>query len=341
MLSLGKASLWPLPARLAGAALMALLAAMLLYLAWLDGLVSALQAAQGEERGLRATWLQAQARAARLPAWREQRRQARAELASLELQLPDSQQMAALLSAIHEAARSRGLQSVLFKPGAPQPQAHYVALPLAIELRGGFHAMGQLLADLARLPRIVTVHGLTLTTDKDGALLLDAVLRAYRLPDAAERAAQTAASPPLPTSTMAWHRAAAFMPRPYDAAALADPFGMLPVAPQAVPGGVAGPDVRRPREPLESVALSAISMVGSVRQGGRLSALLLAGQRVHAVAVGQHLGQDHGVVTDISEQALQYRELLREADGVWRERRGSLALQKAGEAGKAAREGEQ
>lgn len=95
-------------------------------------------------------------------------------------------------------------------------------------------------------------------------------------------------------------------------------------------GGVAGPDPRRVREPLESVALPAIRMVGSVQQDGRLNALLLAGQRVYRVAVGQHLGQDHGVVTDISEQAVQYRELLREADGPWRERRGSLTLQVAG-----------
>ncbi|KAB8063773.1 hypothetical protein GCN75_16060 [Janthinobacterium violaceinigrum] len=116
------------------------------------------------------------------------------------------------------------------------------------------------------------------------------------------------------------------------AAALADPFGALP--PASAPGqrsSVAGPDPRRVREPLESVPLPAISMVGSVQQAGRLSALLLAGQRVYRVAVGQYLGPDHGLVTQVSEQALQYRELLQDAGGGWRERRGSLSLQKTGE----------
>lgn len=333
MLSLKTASLWPLPARLACAALAATLVAALLHLAWLDGLRAALQVAQGEQARLRAAYLSAQAKAKQLPQWRAQQRQAGAELALLEQQLPDQQAMALLLTQINAAGQSRGLQFSLFKPGAARPQAPYVALPIALQLRGGYHAMGALLADLARLPRIVTVHELALTLGKDRLLTLDAVLQAYRLPAAGELAAQAALAPKAdaPAAAPAWRPLAAVAPYPYAAASLADPFAALP--PAGAPGqrgAVAGPDPRRVREPLESVALPAISMVGSVQQDGRLSALLLAGQRVYRVAVGQYLGQDHGVVTDISQQAVQYRELLREADGPWRERRGSLALQVAG-----------
>lgn len=333
MLSLKTASLWPLPARLACAALAGTLVAALLHLAWLDGLGAALQVAQGEQARLRDDYRAAQARASQLPQWRAQQRQAGAELALLEQQLPDQQAMALLLTQINDAGQSRGLQFSLFKPGAARPQAPYVALPIAIQLRGGYHAMGALLADLARLPRIVTVHELALTLGKDRLLTLDAVLQAYRLPEAGELAAQAALAPKAgaPVAAPAWRPLAAVAPHPYAAAALADPFAALP--PAGAPGqrgAVAAPDPQRVREPLESVALPAISMVGSVQQDGRLSALLLAGQRVYRVAVGQYLGQDHGMVTDISQQAVQYRELLREADGPWRERRGSLAMQVAG-----------
>lgn len=336
MLSLKTASLWPLPVRLACAALGGMLVAALLHLAWLDGLMVAVRLAQGEEDRLRADYLAAQARASQLPQWRAQQRQAGAELALLEQQLPDQQAMAVLLTDINAAGQSRGLQFSLFKPGAARPQVPYVALPIAIQLRGGYHALGALLADLARLPRIVTVHEVALTLGKDRLLTLDAVLQAYRLPEAGERAAQAAllSKAGAPAAAPAWRPLAAVAPQPYEAAALADPFNALPPAP-AQRGAVAGPDPRRVREPLESVALPAISMVGSVQQDGRLSALLLAGQRVYRVAVGQYLGQDHGMVTDISEQAVQYRELLREADGPWRERRGSLALQVAGAGAKA------
>ncbi|KAB8059758.1 type 4a pilus biogenesis protein PilO [Janthinobacterium sp. FT14W] len=341
MLSLKSASLWPLPVRLACAALAATLAAVLLYAAWLAGLMAAAQVAQGEEDRLRAAYLSAQARAKQLPQWRAQQRQAGAELALLEQQLPDPQAMAALLTDINAAGQSRGLQFSLFKPGAARPQAPYVALPIAVQLRGGYHAMGALLADLARLPRIVTVHELALNIGKDRLLTLDAVLQAYRLPDAGERAAQAAlpSAAGAPGAVPAWRPLAAAVPYPYEAAALADPFGALP--PASAPGqrgSVAGPDPRRAREPLESVPLPAISMVGSVQQDGRLSALLLAGQRVYRVAAGQYLGPDHGLVTQVSEQALQYRELLQDAGGGWRERRGSLSLQKTGEAKAGVRE---
>ena len=331
MARLIKAALWPLPARLAGAALCAALVAALLHLLWLDGLSAAVHSAQGEESRLRAAYLQSRARAGQAPYWREQRRLAGAELAGLEQQLADRQHMAVLLSDINAAGQARGVHFTLFKPGAPQPQASIVALPIAVQLRGTYHAMGELMADLARLPHIVTVHELALTAGKDGVLTLDAVLYAYRLPDAQERAA-LARLPPTPASgrqaPLAWQALPDFVPRAYAGSGLPDPFAPSLPAP-AGHGGVAGPDPRRPREPLESVAMPALSMVGSVRLAGRLSALLLAGQRVHRVEVGQHLGQDHGVVTDISEQAVQYRELLREADGPWRERRGSLGLQVA------------
>ena len=333
MLSLKTASLWPLPARLACATLAGTLVAALLHAIWLEGLMAAVQVAQGEEGRLRAGYLAAQARASQLPQWRAQRRQAGAELAQLEQQLPDQQAMAVLLTDIDAAGQSRGLQFSLFKPGAARPQTPYVALPIAIQLRGGYHAMGALLGDLARLPRIVTVHELALTLGKDRLLTLDAVLQAYRLPDAGERAAQAALAPQAASPAATWRPLAAVAPQPYAAAALADPFGALPAA--SAPGQhgrVAGPDPGRVREPLESIALPAISMVGSVQQEGRLSALLLAGQRVYRVAVGQYLGPDHGRVTQISEQALQYKELLPEAGGGWRERHGSLSLQRPGDA---------
>ncbi|APA70469.1 hypothetical protein [Janthinobacterium sp. 1_2014MBL_MicDiv] len=84
MLSLKKASLWPLPARLSAVALVAALAAALLHFVWLDGLFAAVHAADGEEARLRSAYQLARIRAGQLPAWRERQRQAGAELAKLE-----------------------------------------------------------------------------------------------------------------------------------------------------------------------------------------------------------------------------------------------------------------
>ena len=341
MSSLKQMALWPRYMRLACAALLAALLLALAWLAQLGELVARWQAAQAQTQALRAAHGQAQARADQLPRLRAQLKDVAATLASLEQQLPRQQEMAALLSAINQAGLARGLRFELFKPGVPAPQAHYVAMPIAIRVRGGYHAIGAFMADLAHLPRIVTVHGLTLSSGKEGPPTLDAVLRAYRLPDAQEqqamdnskpakgaaRAAKASTPPPRPLVP--------FVPRDYSASDLPDPFGAAG-SERPASAGVAAPDPRRVREPLESVALAGMAMVGSLRQHGRLDALLLANGRLYRVAAGQYLGPDHGVVTAISEQAIAYREVAQDAGGAWRERRGSLALQVAGAAVKEA-----
>lgn len=334
MPNLKQAVSWPRSVRLACAALLAALTLALAWLAQLASLAARLQAAQAQESELRAASVQAQARVGQLPRLRERRQAAAATLATLEQQLPQQQEMASLLSDINQAGLARGLQFELFRPGAPEPQTHYVAMPIAIRVRGGYHAVGAFAADLARLPRIVTIDGLKFNSNKEGPPTLDAVLRAFRLPDAQEQAAQQAALARAKVKPPSRPVAAAplpeFVPRDYSASDLPDPFGnAAPAAGQAA-GGVAAPDLHRVREPLENVALSAIAMVGSVQQHGRIDALLQAGQRLHRVTTGQRLGHDHGVVTQISEQALAYREVAQDAGGVWRERRGSLALQVAG-----------
>lgn len=345
MSSLKQMALWPRYMRLACAALLAALLLALAWLAQLGELVARWQAAQAQTQALRAAHGQAQARADQLPRLRAQLKDVAATLASLEQQLPRQQEMAALLSAINQAGLARGLRFELFKPGVPAPQAHYVAMPIAIRVRGGYHAIGAFMADLACLPRIVTVHGLTLSSGKEGPPTLDAVLRAYRLPDAQEQQAMAASKPAREAKEASAAKAPPrplapfvpllpFVPRAYSASDLPDPFGAGSERPASA--GVAAPDPRRVREPLESVALAGMAMVGSLRQHGRLDALLLANGRLYRVAAGQYLGPDHGVVTAISEQAIVYREVARDAGGAWRERRGSLALQVAGAAVKEA-----
>ena len=262
MSSLKQMALWPRYMRLACAALLAALLLALAWLAQLGELVARWQAAQAQTQALRAAHGQAQARADQLPRLRAQLKDVAATLASLEQQLPRQQEMAALLSAINQAGLARGLRFELFKPGVPAPQAHYVAMPIAIRVRGGYHAIGAFMADLACLPRIVTVHGLTLSSGKEGPPTLDAVLRAYRLPDAQEQQAMAASKPAREAKEASAAKAPPrplapfvpllpFVPRAYSASDLPDPFGAGSERPASA--GVAAPDPRRVREPLESV----------------------------------------------------------------------------------------
>ncbi|KAB8041976.1 pilus assembly protein PilP [Janthinobacterium aquaticum] len=347
MTVLRQAAAWPRPWRLACAALVALMVAAVTGASVLASLLERWHTAQAHEAEARIAHAQARALAAQLPQLRARQRQAGAVLAELEQQLPGKQEMADLLSAINQAGLARGLQFELFKPGEPVPQDQYVAMPVSVRLRGTYHAIGAFAADLAHLPRIVTVQSLSLAASKQGPPVLEALLHAFRLPDAAEMAEQQARAARLqkgkPAAAPAWRapalspalsaRLSPFFAREYDAAQLPDPFGApQPVLAASTGAGMAAPDLRRVREPLESVAMTSLAMVGSVRHGGAFDALLQAGPRVLRVAVGQYLGPDHGRVTAIEEQALHYREVLQDAGGAWRERRGSLPLQVAGAA---------
>jgi len=354
MLSIRQAALWPRSLRLACAALVAVMAMLLAGIAALPSLLERLQAAQLQLAQARGAHVQSRALAAQLPPVRARQRQAASDLAELERQLVTAQDMAELLAAVNQAGLARGLQFDLFKPGAPAPHGQYIAMPVSLRLCGGYHAIGAFAADLARLPRIVTLQSLSLVQGKQGAPVMEAVLQAYRLPDAAEVAVLQASekqgnkqgnkqggkSPAV--APVLWQSAPVLPPfaaLAYDVAQLADPFGAA-LAPVSAGSGVAGPDMRRVREPLESVAVASLAMVGSVRHGGALEALLQAGPRVLRVAVGQYLGPDHGQVIAIDEQALQYRELLQEPGGAWRERHASLSLQLTGAARAAAVEPE-
>jgi type IV pilus assembly protein PilO len=98
--------------------------------------------------------------------------------------------MASLLSDINQAGLGRGLQFELFKPGQVVVKDYYAELPIAIRVSGSYHDLGSFAADMAHLPRIVTLNNMTLTTVKDNVLSLDATAKTFRYLDPEEAASQ-------------------------------------------------------------------------------------------------------------------------------------------------------
>ena len=94
------------------------------------------------------------------------------------------------------------------------------------------------------------------------------------------------------------------------------------------------PDLDRRKEPLEAYPLESLRMVGVLMQGKNSHALVLAGKNLHQVKVGNHMGQDFGVVTKISENEVTLKELVEDVHGDWVERTSALTLQERQEAGK-------
>ena len=92
-------------------------------------------------------------------------------------------------------------------------------------------------------------------------------------------------------------------------------------------GSTRGPDVDRPKEPLEAFALESIQMVGSLTQARETYGLVKAGPNLYRVRKGNYMGQNFGVITAIDEAQISLKELIQEGSGEWVERASALQLQ--------------
>ena len=88
----------------------------------------------------------------------------KAEVAALEAHLsqllkflPKSQEIPDLIRQISDLAVQTGLQINLLRPQGEQPEQFYAKVPITVQVKGPYHAVGQFLDALGRLPRIVSV----------------------------------------------------------------------------------------------------------------------------------------------------------------------------------------
>jgi type IV pilus assembly protein PilP len=122
-----------------------------------------------------------------------------------------------------------------------------------------------------------------------------------------------------------------YEPVPYKAFDLPDPFGPakidLAIAAAAKNKvGANAPDTRRAKEPLEAYPLESLKMVGTLTQKGVTYALVRADTSLYRVKAGNYLGQNFGIITGITENQVDLKELMQDATGDWTERKTALQL---------------
>jgi type IV pilus assembly protein PilO len=185
--------LWPLAPRLlfAAGAMAAVLG--LGYFFYWSGQFEEQDTLAQKEVQLRDDYKQKMAQAINLEALEAQQQQVNRYVERLEKQLPSKAEMAALLSDINQAGIGRGLQFELFKPGQVLVKDYYAELPIDIKVTGSYHDIGEFAADMAKMPRIVTLNNLSLNTGANGTLSLDAVAKTFRYLDQDELQAQAKA----------------------------------------------------------------------------------------------------------------------------------------------------
>jgi type IV pilus assembly protein PilP len=108
--------------------------------------------------------------------------------------------------------------------------------------------------------------------------------------------------------------------------ALSDPFHARKAASK---GSALQPDLRRPREPLESYPLESIQYVGMLSKNNKAFALLKTPDNiVQQVTVGNYVGQNYGRIADIVDSEVTLHEIVQdELSGDWVSQTKKLELQ--------------
>ena len=183
--------LWPLAPRV-----VTLLCGFLLLIAaaWWFGWsnqLKELEEQKVQELSLRDDWLSKKNQSVNLEEYRRQLAEIDRSFGALLKQLPNRSEMGDLLVDVNKAAQGRGLAVELFKPGSEAVKDFYAEVPITLNLAGGYHDIGAFTGDIAKLPRIVTLNDISLSSGaKDGLLALKTTVKTFRYLDDEELSAK-------------------------------------------------------------------------------------------------------------------------------------------------------
>jgi type IV pilus assembly protein PilO len=149
-----------------------------------------LQQAEQKESDLKVIFEKKAKQAANLEAYEQQLTEMRESFGAMLRQLPNKTEVADLLVDVSQTGLASGLEFELFKPQAEIPQEFYAVLPIRIRVIGKYHEFGDFVSGVAALPRIVTLHNISIKKrgkKGDGLLVMDMTAKTYRYLEESER----------------------------------------------------------------------------------------------------------------------------------------------------------
>ena len=179
-LDFNEIGVWPWPAK--AILLVVVFAAVVAagwYFDWQDQ-QERLEQVQSQEDQLRTQFEIRQRRAAALDDYKAQLEEMEDSFGAMLRQLPSRVEVAGLLVDISQTGLASGLEFELFRPQNTREREFYAEMPIQIEVRGSYHQFGRFVSGVANLPRIVTLHDVTIRdAGGNGELTMQATARTY------------------------------------------------------------------------------------------------------------------------------------------------------------------
>jgi type IV pilus assembly protein PilO len=178
---------WPMPFRVAVIALtFVIVTGIGVYFFIVQDLNPRLDREEAKEQELRLTFENKQRKAANYDAYKAQLTQIEQSFGTMLRQLPGETEIPSLIVDISQTGLAAGLQEKLFQPQPEIPRDFYAEKPIKIRLTGGYHEIGNFVSGIAALPRIVTLHDITITPESKDSfdnLSMEVTAQTYRYLD--------------------------------------------------------------------------------------------------------------------------------------------------------------
>src|ERR1700742_3493345 len=188
---------WPLPIRIGAVGVwFVILTFVLSYMFVWQQQKPELEQRQAEELDLRDQFRKKHSKAVNLELYKQQLKDIERSFGALLRQLPGKTEVPNLLVDISQTGLSAGLEEKLFQPQSEVKKDFYAELPIKIRLSGSYHQFGEFVSGIAALPRIVTLHEITIkpvdAKSSYDTLTLDLTAKTYRYLDEEEIAGEAA-----------------------------------------------------------------------------------------------------------------------------------------------------
>ena len=178
---------WPMPFRIAVIVLtFVIVTGIGVYFFIVQDLNPRLDREEAKEQELRLTFENKQRKAANYDAYKAQLTQIEQSFGTMLRQLPGETEIPSLIVDISQTGLAAGLQEKLFQPQPEIPRDFYAEKPIKIRLTGGYHEIGNFVSGIAALPRIVTLHDITITPESKDSfdnLSMEVTAQTYRYLD--------------------------------------------------------------------------------------------------------------------------------------------------------------
>jgi type IV pilus assembly protein PilO len=188
-LDLSSIGTWPLAVKAALIAVVCIIVLALGYFLDTQKQLDTLERNRIEETKLKKDFESKQAKAANLDAYKKQMEEMKISFGAMLRQLPSKTEVEDLLVDISQTGLASGIEFQLFKPEAERQIDFYAELPIKMKMTGTYHEFGRFVSGIAALPRIVTLHNISIDRDKGGSLSMDLQAKTYRYLDEEEIAA--------------------------------------------------------------------------------------------------------------------------------------------------------